>query len=56
MIEPNKTRWAVHEQDDVLRIWYKGELVGEIQGDEFAYLILELAKHLKERLARKINL
>lgn len=56
MIEPNKTRWAVHEEDDVLRIWYNGKLVGEIQGEEFAYLILELAKHLKERLARKINL
>jgi hypothetical protein len=56
MIEPNKTRWAVHEKDDVLRIWYNGKLVGEIQGEEFAYLILELAKHLKERLARKINL
>lgn len=56
MIEPNKTRWAVHGEDDVLRIWYNGELVGEIEGKEFAYLILELAKHLRERLASKMNL
>jgi hypothetical protein len=55
MIEPNKTRWAVHEHDDVLRIWYNGELVGEVEGKEFAYLILELAKHLQERLAKKID-
>ena len=49
MIEPNKTRWAVHPLDDALKIWYNGELVGEVPSKEFALLILELAKHLKEK-------
>jgi hypothetical protein len=45
-LEPNKTRWAVH--GDLLKVWFNGELVGEVQLKEFPNLILELAKALQE--------
>tara|TARA_A100001388_G_C28494701_1_gene368733 strand:+ start:291 stop:467 length:177 start_codon:yes stop_codon:yes gene_type:complete len=44
--DDNKTRWAVH--GDMLKIWYNGKLVGEVDQNEFAHLILQLAKSLKE--------
>ena len=46
-LEPNKTRWAVH--GDILKVWFNGELVGEVQLKEFPSLILELAKSLKDQ-------
>lgn len=45
-LDDNKTRWAVH--CDVLKIWYNGKLVGEVDKNEFPHLILQLAKALKE--------
>ena len=46
LIENDKTRWAVH--GDVLKVWYNVKLVGEVNQNEFAHLILQLAKSLKE--------
>ena len=45
-LEENKTRWAVHF--NLLKIYYEGKLVAEIDIDEFPMLIFELAKSLKE--------
>jgi hypothetical protein len=44
-LDDNKTRWAVH--GDVLKIWYNGKLVGEVDQNEFPHLILQLAQSLK---------
>lgn len=38
-----KTRWAVG--DDVLKVWYDGELVAKIHHSEFKYLLKDLAQH-----------
>ena len=46
-IEENKTRWAVY--DDVLKIWYNGDLVGEVPLKEFSHLIVDLAKALRHQ-------
>lgn len=41
-----RSNWAVH--GEILKIWDGADLVAEIQLKEFPYLILELAKALKE--------
>ena len=46
-IEENKTRWAVY--GDVLKIWYNGDLVGEVPLKEFPHLIVDLAKALRHQ-------
>lgn len=40
-----RSNWAVH--GEILKIWDGGVLVAEIPIREFSYLILELAKALK---------
>jgi hypothetical protein len=45
-LEENKTRWAVHF--NLLKIYYEGKLVAEVDINEFPMLIVELAKALKE--------
>mgnify|MGYP003117766627 FL=1 len=46
-LEENKTRWAVY--DDILKIWYNGDLVGEVPLQEFPHLIVALAKSLRHK-------
>ena len=45
-LEENKTRWAVHF--DLLKIYYDGQLVAEVDIKEFPSMIVALAKALKE--------
>jgi len=46
-LEENKTRWAVY--DDILKIWFNGDLVGEVPLKEFPHLIIDLAKALRHK-------
>jgi hypothetical protein len=44
-MKDNKLRWAVY--DEGLKIWYNGELIAQIEPEQFPFLLADIAVHLQ---------
>jgi hypothetical protein len=49
MQHQDKIYWHVYEHEDVLKVWRGNTLLAEIPSDEFPHIILQMAKHLRNK-------
>lgn len=48
-MKDERTRWAVY--DEGLKIWYDGELVAQIEPEQFPFILADIAVHLRYQVA-----